>query len=278
MFIIPRNSKMATTVSGVVQVQAGTPPAADPGVGQNLGADAKKAADIAQKSAAAGAQQTVMIGSQSLGITDFLKSIRKNVITLLGSATQISMASASGASQPNDYIYNIYSNLNVILVTNQLTPISQVKTTTLAVDTPMIQAIDANIDTLLMSYPSSGSKVSSKLQGDAGALDYLVNIDLNIKKIMDLAKLKYMSPLSLKSGFPWKRFKELEQRVGDLEDGKNNKNNSSENNNSENNSNENNSENNTSGGYRRTYKKRKSKRKARKSTRKTRKSTRKGRR
>jgi len=217
-------------------------------------------------------------------ITAFLKSVQKNVVVLLGQSITPTTLASSGTSGPqsNDYIYNIYANLNNILNTKLLPFTGSQYTPSLPVDLPILQAINSNVETLLISIPYSGSKSVEKIAASTDPISYLVNIDKNIKTIMTMVGVvgSYIDPNSLvKKQIPpisWKRFKRLEAKVKALEEDapKPTIDDDDDDDDDEDDEDDNNNYN-GGGGYRKIYKKQKTKRKARKSKRKARKSKRK---
>ena len=143
-----------------------------------------------------------------------------------------------------------------------------------AIDLSLLQTIQQNIEIFTKKFYSltSGPDLTVRMGDEEGAIEYLTNIDTNLKNIMKISNLDYLGPESFVkkpySPISWARFKELEARVGELEDGTGAEENEEEEEEEE--------ENNANyGGYRKLHKKRKTKRKARKSKRKARKSKRK---
>jgi len=231
----------------------------------------QKQSDVAsKKSANASGQPTDM--------TPFLKSIQANVNLLLKPLSASAMPETSGSIQQNDYVKNIYLNVVMLLTSKQLVPKIRMPEALPpgAIDLPLLQAIQQNIEAFTKKFYSltSGPDLTVLMGAEAGAIEYLTNIDTNLKNIMKFANLEYLGPESFvkkpASPISWKRFKDLEARVDELEQGSVGE---KEEENGENNESSNNNAN--YGGYRKLHKKRKTKRKARKSKRKARKSKRK---
>ena len=244
----------------------------------------KQSAAAAKQSAAASGptremqKQSVTPSSQPTDMTPFLKSIQANVNLLLKPLSASAMPETSGSIQQNDYVKNIYLNVTMLLTSKQLVPKIRMPEALPpgAIDLPLLQAIQQNIEAFTKKFYSltSGPDPTVLMGDEAGAIEYLTNIDTNLKNIMKFANLGYLGPESFvkkpSSPISWKRFKELEARVDDLEHGAVAE---EEEENGENHEDYNNNAN--YGGYRKLHKKRKTKRKARKSKRKARKSKRK---
>ena len=233
---------------------------------------------VLQKQSAVALKKPANASGQPTDMTPFLKSIQANVNLLLKPLSASAMPETSGSIQQNDYVKNIYLNVVMLLTSKQLVPKIRMPEALPpgAIDMPLLQAIQQNIEAFTKKFYSltSGPDLTVLMGAEAGAIEYLTNIDTNLKNIMKFANLEYLGPESFvkkpASPISWKRFKDLEARVDELEQGSVAE---EEEENGENNEGSNNNAN--YGGYRKLHKKRKTKRKARKSKRKARKSKRK---
>ena len=219
MFIIPSKSRMS------VSPQVTGP---DPGI--------VRTSEVAVKSSGAVSQPSELI---------FLDTIQKNVKNLVQSMNAYMVIpmnlTTPEALKPNDYIYNIDSNLRAFMSMKSLPSTVQSQTTILNPDFPVLQSINKNMQTLLNSYPSSSPPYVETLSVNAVPIDYYININTMVKRILELepkpgaAPITYVNPytetvakvaenVSLASGakkrgavVSWRRIKEIEARIGDLE-------------------------------------------------------------